>query len=431
MGIGWLLNMKKLLTKINLFELGISGVAYYFVIFFLAPLLIFLGFSFGFTLRDLSFSNLVLGLSLLGGGSFILGYFLPIGKKLAYKIPQILAGEWDEKRAKIVFFGTLLIGLVGKVIRIIGGGYSHTEITADFAASAFYSTLGFVDILFYVSLCIAFIKYFQLKKHGIKSWFWGIAGYSTLFGQFFLAFFSCGRMAMISPLVIFLLLRSFVFKVDYKFVLGLGIIIFLLFPSGNFCRNPEILRTYKIIDEGVVHPLMVPVFFGDSVLSRTSQIEVFSKIVEKDLAWSEKGFFRKFLIIMGPPKFIWKDKPSINSGSNELGHKLGLIAPNDKGTSVGSTHVGDLYMNFGMGGIAFGMFFIGMLWRSMHEYFTRMPFISGAMFYAISWILVLKGIENSIVPVYAGLIKTFFMLFFIHLILIKYEKKFYKFCIPK
>ena len=86
--------------------------------------------------------------------------------------------------------------------------------------------------------------------------------------------------------------------------------------------------------------------------------------------------------------------------------------------------VGDWYMNFGLAGIILGMFFMGMLFRLIYEYLIKRTGISfsGVMIYSILWLNIIKGMEDWIAPVYAGLVKIFILLLIIHYFLIKRGK---------
>ena len=73
-------------------------------------------------------------------------------------------------------------------------------------------------------------------------------------------------------------------------------------------------------------------------------------------------------------------------------------------------------MNFGVWGIIFGMLFFGSLYRFIFDLFIRKSdnSLSGAVIYAIFWIQIIKGTEDWIAPVWAGLVKLFVILLVIH-----------------
>jgi len=221
--------------------------------------------------------------------------------------------------------------------------------------------------------------------------------------------------------------------------------MFVLFPFGSACRNPSILSAYQVIK-----PLtnQVPVtnqtsvfnisissisvsnaddFLIDSFLSRINQTAVFSKILEvpRDVIASYGSSLSNFLITLGPPRFIWKNKPlSTNSLGNEFGHRLGILSPEDFVTSVGPTIIGDFYINFGILGIILGMFLLGMPFRFIYDYLIELTAASSSslLIYSVFWIQLIKGMEDWIAPTWAGLVKLFVILLLLHLFLTKRQK---------
>ena len=164
-------------------------------------------------------------------------------------------------------------------------------------------------------------------------------------------------------------------------------------------------------------------FAFNSIFSRIDQLAVFSRIIEMDEPLLYGKSLLNFFISLGPPRFIWANKPVI-SGGNDFGHRSGLLAPDVKST-VGVTMVGDWYMNFGFSGIIFGMLFMGILFRLIYEYLIKRTrtSLSGVMIYSILWLNIIKGMEDWIAPVYAGLVKIFALLLIVHYFLVKSEKE--------
>ncbi len=123
-----------------------------------------------------------------------------------------------------------------------------------------------------------------------------------------------------------------------------------------------------------------------------------------------------FFISLGPPRFIWKNKPIISGGGNEFGRQIGVLNPDDYTTSIAPNIVGDWYMNFGLAGIIFGMFFFGAIFRFIYDCLIKNTggVFSGAMIYSIIWIQIIKGSEDFIAPVWAGLVKLLVILIIIH-----------------
>ena len=252
---------------------------------------------------------------------------------------------------------------------------------------------------------------------------------------------SCSRMAVIVPILLYLLIKSFVFKIKYwEIAFIFAIIIFVLFPFGNACRNPSILSAYQVIKPAnnqvpvtnQISAFNMPIssisvsnaddFLIDSFLSRINQTTVFSKILEvpRDVIASYGSSLSNFLITLGSPRFIWKNKPlSTNSFGNDFGRHLGILSPEDSVTSVGPTIIGDFYINFGILGIILGMFLLGMAFRFIYDYLIKLTAVSssGLLIYSIFWIQLIQGMENWIASTWAGLVKLFVILLLLHLFL--------------
>ena len=302
----------------------------------------------------------------------------------------------------------------------------------------FFSLLGIFDWFSYVALIIAFTSYFYFKKNNdARYYLWQKIAWGTFILEIIYALPSCNRTIMIMPIVFYLILKSYILNVSWKqvFIVAIGIII-IIFPLGNICRNPAIVNLYlnkKSINENIAtnHKTMRNIknsrdLISNSVFSRLDQSVVFFRIVEMNEPLLYGKSLLNFFISLGPPRFIWHNKPVI-SGGGDFGHRSGLLAPDVKST-VGVTIIGDWYMNFGLAGIILGMFFMGMLFRLIYECLIKKTnaSFSGVMIYSIFWINIIKGMEDWIAPVYAGLVKIFILLLIVHYFLIRrgnYDKE--------
>jgi len=214
------MNLKGLKTKIlnfNFFELGNSFIFYYLLIFYLAPFLALIGFSIKFSLINYQIPWRALGYVTLGLIFFIIGYFCPLGKSLAKRTPNIFTGLWNLKRAMIAFWTFFGFGMVAKIIRLAAGGYFiKNNLNPLFAQSTFYSFIGYLDWFGYIALVIALINYYYLRKIGNKDYrIWRLLAFSALSIEIAYGIPSCSRMAVIVPILLYLLIKSFVFKIKY------------------------------------------------------------------------------------------------------------------------------------------------------------------------------------------------------------------------
>lgn len=428
----------KFLNKINfsnldIFSLGNSAIAYYFIIFYLMPILAFLGVSIKFAPASLIIPYKALGYVAVGLVFFIIGYFNKLPVLASKKLPNNFGRKWNFSKALWVFGIIFLFGLVIKAARIFGGGYYHIEVSPFFVQGPFYNLIGTLDWLSYIALAIAFISYFQLKKIGDYRYkIWRFLAWGSLLFEIFYALPSCSRMEIITPLIIYLIVRWYILEKNFwNIFLVAGMIAIFVFPVGNICRHPKALIGYQ---ENSTFSGESPVslvlnsgrFAADSFLSRINQSVILSAIINNPQPLEYGKSLREILFVFGPPRFIWENKPlSVNASGNDLGHRLGILGSDNHITSIGPTIVGDWFINFGLAGIIFGMLLIGMLFRLIYEYLIKCTgmSLSGVMIYSVFWIQIIKGMEDWIAPVYVGLIRMFIILLIIHFLISEKQQK--------
>jgi hypothetical protein len=445
----WLKYLKNKVAHFDLFELGNSAVLYYLLIFYLVSFLALVGFSIKFPWGEIinaqkinyqALFYLTLGLIFL-----IFGYFSPLPKLFIRRVPNILKKEWNFKIVPWVFGVCFTIGTLTKILRIFGGAYYHLVRTPWLTKSIWYGVIGYLDWFSYIALVIAFASYFYFKKNkDDRYWLWCKVAWGAFAVEMIYALPMCGKLEVIVPVILYLIVKSYLSNIKWWKIVAVGFIIALfLFPYGNLCKyNPiSVLKSYSVIKESPiiakdstikaikynVNFRNAPLLVFDSFVSRIDQSEVFSKILEKYPPFLYGKPLLNFFIAF-PPRLLWKDKPTVHMDGNAFGHSIGVLSPEDTLTSVGPTIVGDWYMNFGVVGIVFGMLFMGFLWRIFYEYLikgTKLS-LSGVLIYSIVFIQIIKGIENEIASVYAGLVKFLIILLIIHFFLTRKDKKEFK-----
>ena len=426
--------LKNKIKYFDFFELGNSVILYYFFIFYFTSILFFFGVR-GFLWENSVIYYKALFYLTFGLIFFAIGYYNRKTSFIAGQLPKFLRleSEWDFKKVPWVFWIVFILGFGIKILRILGGAYSYWQQNSWLQDNPFFSLIGILDWLSYIALIIAFISYFYFKKNNdTRYYLWQKIAWGTFILEMIYALPSCNRTFVIMPIVLYFILKSYFSRITWQQIIItiLGTLI-ILFPFGNACRNPKILRHYSLMEkpiENTKNSLAYIKNAGDftfnSIFSRIDQFAVFSRIVEMDEPLLYGKPLLNFFISLGPPRFIWPNKPII-SGGGDFGHRSGLLAPDVKST-VGVTIIGDWYMNFGLTGIILGMFFMGILFRLIYEYFIKRTGISfsGVMIYSIFWLNIIKGMEDWIAPVYAGLVKIFILLLIIHYFLIKRGKIF-------
>ncbi len=422
------------ITNFNIFEIGNSVILYHLLIFYSVPFIALFGISTKVMFVDYKIPWLALGYAAAGLLAFIIGYFTRLGSYFAEKTPNIFIGVWNQKKVKIAFWAFFIIGTANRIIRIAGGGYfTAYNVSPLFSGSLFYGLVGYLDWFWYIALVIAFINYYKLKKESGDYKKWRLLAFGVLMIEIFYGAPTCSRIAVIVPILLYLLVKSFVFKIKY---LQIGFVFLLmaliLFPFGDICRNFSLLNVYQILDSspgnhGQANYSAIKIeniggFIMDSFWGRVNRSFVFSKILSAPRAdiSSYGSSLSNFFSTLGPPKFLWPNKPlSVNSLGNSIGHSLGVLYPEDSKTSIGPTLIGDFYMISGILGIILGMFFMGALSRFIYDYLIKLTNVSssGLMIYSIFWVQVIQGMDNWVAPVWASLIKFFILLTAAHLFL--------------
>ena len=444
-----LINIKKRILNFDLFELGNSVIIYYLVIFYLAPFLFFLGIAVNPITNNPPFSFKIFLYITIGFIALICGYFSAANLSFFKKISFFLRKEWDFNKVSWVFAVIFGFSVIIKTIRILGGGYSYLARNPLFEKSYLYSLVGMFDWFSYIALIIAFISYFYLKKNNDSRYkLWRVVAWGVFIFEMVYAIPSCSRMLTLTPIFLYLIVRWYVLERNYlKLSLILFFSIIIFFPFGTICRLPaynfnnsltsqpskaiqSAIEKGEISERASVDSKLTIIsatrnigkFATDNFLSRTNQVTVFSSILQYPQPFLHGTTLREFLFTFTPPRFLWKNKPiSINASGNEFGRRIKVLGDKNTTTSVGPTVLGDWYVNFGLAGIIFGMFLMGIIFRFIYNYLIKNTesSLSGVMFYAVIWIQIIKGMEDWIAPVYVGIIRLLVILIIIHFFLVK------------
>ncbi|MBI4993483.1 hypothetical protein HZC33_00785 [Candidatus Wolfebacteria bacterium] len=383
----------------------------------------------------------------------IFGYSSALGSVIIKKSSNLfLKKEWDFNKVPWVFAVIFGFSLIIKTIRILGGGYSYLARNPLFEKSYLYSLVGALDWFSYIALIIAFSSYFYLFKNNDNRYkIWRVVAWGIFMFEMIYAIPSCSRVLAFTPILLYLIVRWYVLEKNYlKLSLILFFSIIIFFPLGTICRfpaynsnnsslNSQVGKAIQsVIEKGEISGQKVAdnkfnvisaasnigKFVADNFLVRANQVVIISSIIQHPQPFLYGATLREFLFTFGPPRFLWKNKPlSINASGNEFGRRIGVLGDGDTTTSVGPTILGDWYLNFGLMGIIFGMFFMGILFRLIYEYLINGPEVSlsGIMIYSVLWIQIIKGMEDWIAPVYVGIIRTLIILLFVNFLLVKKE----------
>lgn len=417
---------KKTERRFDIFSLGVGAAVFYFVLFLFVPFLQWVGIDTG-TLYVSSLSREAVAV-IVAGLVGLLGGCVLLPRSLVLRIPNVLKGEWDYRRAAWVVAGLVMLGAVGKIARLAGGGYFHTERSATFLLSPFTSLIGYLDWVWLIAFGVVLLVYYSLaREDALHARRWGmVAGSLFAIGTIF-AVFSCGREEIFLIVLSYLIIRWYMKgMVWWKTCLAVFLLVAVVFPWGNACRSSlvrENLLAGRERDASVVPlaqsgaRLMVGSFF-----SRINHSFTIAHVVASDLSDFKSRFVADFLASFASPRFLWMDKPaSINGRGNEFGHRAGILSPDDSLTAVGPTLPGEFFINFGFAGVLIGMAFFGLLLKFLYVYLVgRETFSpSGILVYSVAWLSLLRGLEHWAVPLLAGFVKISLLLLVIHFVLRK------------
>jgi oligosaccharide repeat unit polymerase len=180
-----------------------------------------------------------------------------------------------------------------------------------------------------------------------------------------------GTLILIFSILIFLSLIQLIMTKRLSILLCLIFIITLIFAqilkdqvrTLTWNKNYEFFKKIIIINEAIDNKLVNVKFnnssFRERVFHPMNSLNIVSKLTPLNVPFYEGGSY-KFLYTHFIPRFIWKNKPKEEWG-NFWGKRYNVLASNDKGTSWNFPVINEFYANFGMAGVAFGMFLLGFL----------------------------------------------------------------------
>ena len=375
---------------------------------------------------------------IIGFSTFLIGYYSRISKHIAQLIPKPLFLE----RENISVFKVMLVFLFGCVFRVIslelGYGFfrtSHSELL-KVSGSLNYYLVAFGDFAFYGTFLIAIMYYMDPSRpKNLKALLWCLfMPLDILYGFVFVA----KKQFIIPMLVVFVAINYFKKRIATRqLIITLVLVVFIIFPVINFYRasfsriglkNPESFSAVGYNFEKIYSNLSTMPFSDYMVLSifyvlnRNTSIDNLAAAIKftpqvRDFQYGKYwALIPAFAFI---PRAIWKNKPDINYsvgfGEDYLGHTSGV--------SWGTTNPGDFYMNFGVLGIAFGMFVLGVLFKTLYRYFVDVeePKPLKIFIYAFLMLQMINGFEGNIAAIYSAVLKTLLFLVLIALFVIERE----------
>lgn len=173
--------------------------------------------------------------------------------------------------------------------------------------------------------------------------------------------------------------------------------VLFLQVSGSFLAGADLDRVYSSLE---------------AAAQRMDLISVFSYVVEKTPDgipyWGGQSYTAILWKVV--PRMLCPDKPLEFMGQS-FGHRYSLIGPADFTTSVNFPQLIEMYVNFGIVGVAVGMFMLGLLYRVLYHVLNYGKARSWGL---ISSAIIFSGlinIESNFTLVYGGIIYWIFLLY--------------------
>jgi hypothetical protein len=402
-------------VSLPFFNLGTSYLTYYFMMFLCLPFIIeFSDYVFDTNfyeilsltfIRNEIYSYDTVVYSIYGLISFFIGYSLVRKRYIVFG--NLLYANWNIKRLYLISIWLFIFGYVIKL---------KTYLTDSVSIVMYSDSLSGIPLLtFFITpnpfhmfaLLLGIIGYFETLKNYSYNLHKKIKLSTILMLLIYLiSIVDLGsKLKMLAPFIFFIIIKNIYFPMKLK-----NILFYLLLTIFTIFFIDRALNT--VVNQNNASTFLDKI---EVLTKRISQINTLDSIIEKDkpmlLGYTFQTFFEEF-----KPYSMEK----IYFESNKFGREYNLIDPNDNKTGIAITNPGELYMNFGVGGIVIGLFFLGAIYKLYYNSFkrTNMYFL---LTYPFLWVIIIYGVESQVSVILASIIKYNIILFVIHLLLIDYK----------
>lgn len=269
--------------------------------------------------------------------------------------------------------------------------------------------------------CMAVLLAFAFSEEGVRGNFamrlafaGGVALYvaAAFFGE---SNSKSYTMLAVLPAIVFLTRRRQYYKwipaaVLLLLVLYLGVVA----PAVNTSRNIRQGDSYDRVMEGLRSSS--PFYTGEPV--PLSLVNEFDRLMKRlfevpqvtgfmvgevgrsglQLGATMQDFYYAFI-----PRIIWPGKPPVSRGAWFTTYLGMSYSEAEATTSTGMTIVGEWYWDFGIGGVAFGMFFTGVLFSGLWRLAGSNPVLRPAsMFLYVALIVNVLNLPDASAPIVAA-----------------------------
>lgn len=413
--------------ELGIFSLGTSFSIYFFMQYFFAPLCFLLGQYF----ESLTSMNAVFAVfeatgldvftpksiiySMAGFVAFLSGFYL-LPLKLASLNSNFLSRSWNPKKAEKIFWLFLLGAFAFKTLKVVSGvsiaNVVEAHIKHGFISNPYITFYLSFNWLHLVALAVVNVAYLEAKviAHDSTERLKLLANSYTVF-YFVVSLATGSRTATLFPLLSYLIIRQYysasrfsIMKI-MKFSFLISSLVILIFVIKIMLAEWTQAEGYDIGD-GLSFALFYVLFH------RVNLSHVLAAVIDRAQQAYPNGTLGQFWVDMS---FYGVEKNNILDG-NELGRTIGVAVEGDYSTGVAVTNMGELFINFDIQGIVFGMLLTGILYKLFYANCQRrLPF--AVMTYALMWPILIHGMESPITVLYSTAIKMSALCLFVHFVI--------------
>jgi hypothetical protein len=419
---------KNRLVNFGIFSLGISYGLYFFIQYFLTPIIWIFNehlihvdlISNVFSLFNKSglevFTIESIKLSLLGLASFYIGFFA-IPPRVARVRMRFFSRDWNLHSAKWVFWALLLMGYGLKLFKVVIGvdidGVVESSIKHGFFESPLATFFLSMNWFHLMALIVINIAYQEAKclNNSLQDKFKLLAyGYSLIY--FVVSFCSGSKASSLFPFFSLILIKCFYIPNNIR--IGRSIFLVFLLVASVFAAKQLLAEFFRAIgyDTGVGFELPFTLFYA--LFNRLNMSHIIAAVVESGSTSFPDGTLGQFWVEM---RVYGTQRINVFDG-NIFGHVIGVARADDFSTGFASTNMGDLFINYEFGGVFFGMLITGFLYKLIFEN-SRQFYPFYAMLYASLWPILMHGMESPISVLYSTSLKMIILSIAIQLLIMQ------------
>ena len=355
-----------------------------------------------------------LKLAIIGSIGLTAGFLLPVGRRIGATLPRWRVLDLPPARLRLAALLLLALGGLGTVASFREGLFGYqVNLRAPVLGALFVFLSGLVT----VGQAVIWFSFFRNRRG------WRLLALLALGMALVSAVASGSRGALFIALMV--VVASYLYAQErvrlrrlwkWGVVLAVGLWIGVVFGTTfRWTKTEDLGRTESLTASEVAalaersaaevraKPLGENVRFGWArIIERLDGVNALGLIVAnaealrpaEEAAGIDHNIVRDFVNSL-VPRFLWPGKPNVG-----ISEEIGRLYYGTEFSSPAVTYMGDLYRNFGWGGVFPGMFLIGLVLRSIYAWL-----IEG---HALSGVRVGTFLLTNVAVGYEGLYSTYF-----------------------